>query len=573
MFLLLFQTLGYFAGGLEILLYSWMIFYIFLFLVEKPPLKNLVLPGICLLFSVLLSSCQFLITYNFIQHSYRVGQDFNNVNQQFKNLLLFPLSLFPWLPGKTNNLSVCYCGFIQLLGFICAVKMVKDKWFSRAVFLIIFFSLIFVANIWPLNHLFSIVPILKFGRAGMHYRIFFPTIIICIIYSAGGISEILYGARKQPILTIAGGFVFYSLFLALFIGADLYLLRTFTLLAASRVVLILLLFANGWMFIRSFKLSRNYELKPGILIVILIADMFVLSYLGMHRYPTDCLTLKEELSFQFDDKKYERIHLISPLYDDLQLWKTMRLDRGPGFIFSYIENGVKNNHEIFNRMIKNDLFVFSPEIIRHEMLPLINYLSVKYVVSHSAPLYLQDPDPIFSIYNKSSYYENGKYIGRFPGTNNSSIIMVPGSTWNVSMQMMAGDRIKAFLLHSPGEIPPLEILKDSKPMQINFMGTMSGNDTSKTIDSDLEIEKKGTHIISISAMGNEQFELIDPRIENNNRPFNLIGKDQFQYYRNNQAQDVHKLYFEFIEAKDEEAFEIIFNPDKFDSSRQLILMP
>ena len=563
------SSMGYLAGGLEILLYSWIIFYAFILFIEKPSIKQLLLPGLCLIASILLCACQFFITYNYLHHSYRIGQDFNLIQTHLTNLLLFPYMFLPWFPGKADVLSVGYCGIIQIFGFFCAIRTAENKRLAKVVLVISIIVVIFIANIWPFNHLFNIIPIVKFGRAGMHYRAIFPLIIIFTIYAAGGLNSIIKGINKSASYTALGFLIFFIVYMVLFVGLDVFFVQKLTFLIVSRIVLILFLIVTGYELLKSAKTSQLYGLKPWVLVSLLMFDMFVLSYLGMHRVSPSAFSQKVNLPYPINKKVPDRIHLISPFDNDLILWKMMRLDQGPGFIFAYIENGIKRNHELFRTMTNNDFTNFSPEIINHDSLSLLNYLSVSYVVSHAAPVYLSDPAPLASPYNKSTFYIGEEYQDVTPKKTDPGYMMPPGSTWNVSMVLMAGDHLVMEFGHESNAPPSFQILKDSSVLSASLQNASYENEHLTRIDCGLDVKQIGTHIISISI--SDAAQIINPRIENNARPFKEIDGPAFSYYLNQKSLDIHGLYNSVIIADDKKAREIIFNTALFDPYSQLVL--
>jgi len=410
-FLLLtaFSSLGYLAGCVETILYAWTILYLFLFLTERLLLRRLVLPGLALALSVLICCAQFLISSNYLHNSFRAGSEFNIYSTQWLQLLGIFAPLFPGAPGS-GQINSGYVGMLLPLGLIAGFRVKNQKKLKSAAVIIALIVLIFLINLWPLSHIFNAIPVFKFGRVAMRWRIFFPFLMVLWIVAAGGLDALTGETDRKTRRMIFWFVVVFILFQLIWAGADFSKSRQFTLTGVSRLVFFISVLGLGALLYKSKETA--FKLKPWMAALLLGCDLFALSFLSMPR--TDKTVLDP-----LDDSKIpgalipSRMHLISSVPWDLDLWRMLRLDRGEGVIFACIRNGIARHQQVLNKIMPYD---FNPTVlnsVRAETLPLLNFLSIRHLLVNNAGIPLTDlqsisPDRPFHLVSSGAfqYHEN-----------------------------------------------------------------------------------------------------------------------------------------------------------------------
>jgi hypothetical protein len=573
-----FSVLGYLAGGLEILLYSWIAFYIFLFLAEKPSAGRSILPGLSLIASILICAAQFLLTQHYLDQSFRGGYEFNPYQTQWK---FFPILLASLLPLFTEGAeaSTLYIGFLLPAGFLALIGDQKSKRLVWAVLIIIFIGMVFYINLWPFGYLFNHIPIVKFGRASMRFRMLVPVIILCALPAAGGFETLVKGVNRRSWRLIAGFAVVFCVFQMMGMIFN-YRFQGLTYQGVSRVVLIAFIIAfifwSGWSLRNARRNRELVSIKPSLMIILLFLDLFTFSFLGLPRTSPKDLKPPLDLSFFSNGQVHYRTHMISLIPWDLKLWKTVRLDQGPGHIFACITNGLMRHNELLNRMSQGKYDTFGYRFIRAETLPLLNFLSVRHVLSNKAPVYFSDPQPLNSPFLKSTYHESGDYVAPRPPRDDGSYRMPAGSVWTIAAEMMDGDEI--FMGIEPAAASSCLTVgmgteRAGRPVPV--AGELVEDELPGIFRLKLPIADAENPNLSImvSEQCNNPVKITAPEIRNKARPFSMVWHNHFQLYLNRNSLDLYGLYTAVKVSTDDQAKELLFDAGSFDPALSLIISP
>jgi hypothetical protein len=259
---------------------------------------------------------------------------------------------------------------------------------------------------------------------------------------------------------------------------------------------------------------------------------------------------------------------------DLEMWKMMRLDQGPGFLPGSVHlTGLTRPTEIMTGLHAVSL---NPAIFKAESQPLLNLLSIRYVLSNKAPVRYCDPLPLGLPFWKSSYKEGDKYVSARPPRAGRSYRMAPGSVWTISVALMPGDALAMTVW--PREAAPHLRVRVGAPDRGETVSWERSETTVKGTERGrmaLPVARPGDQYLAIivpEELG-RPVEVIAPEVTNPKRPFRVLWKRDYQLYENRQYLDHYGIYTAVITADDRAAKEILFDPDQFDPSLHLILAP
>jgi hypothetical protein len=573
------STMGYLAGDLEILLYSWMVLFALLIFVEKAPPVRLIILGLGLVVSVFICAAPFLLTLHYLQHSYRGALEFNPALTQWKWLSSEILFLFSFsYPGDMKGF-LGYAGLLFSLGFLAAALDLEKRRMVWVLVIILAVGTMYYINLWPVNYIFNSLPIIGYSSVDSRFRLFFPVQMVILILAAGGFDRMKKGIDTPSLWLIAGFTILFIIFQAVFVAMEINAARGPRIpILVSRVVFIFTVAALAWYIKKASRGSGQFVFRPSLLVLVFFLDLFAFSYLSIPR--TDPAELERPIKhpvLEKPDVPY-RLHCVSIitsiLREDVETWKMLRLDQGPGFIIGFIRNGLMRTTEIMK-----DLIPFSyigHEIFRDETQPLLNFLSVRYVFSNKAPVRHCDPLPVDLPFWKSSYEESDKYVSARPPGSGRNYRVAPGSIWTVSVDLMAGDAL-AMTVRPPEAAPGLMVRVGAPEhgKTISWAGSEPITGEAGRRRMALPVDPTGDQYLAIivSEETGRPVEIIAPEVTNPTRPYKILMRERYQFYENRQYLDHYGIYTAVTVADDQTARDLLFDPDRFDPSSRLILSP
>jgi hypothetical protein len=310
---------------------------------------------------------------------------------------------------------------------------------------------------------------------------------------------------------------------------------------------------------------------------LLALDMITLSWLGIPR--NDPSIFEPQLQLPVPGRGFlpERAHFLSFFGGDApEPWRQVRLDQGRGWICGYIRNGLMRQDQVLTALEKMGFSNFGYQAIRSETQPLLNYLSIKYVATHKAPVMLAQRLPLFLPVLKSAYRSSGIYQGRLPGLGDHGFTLEADSEWSVTMDLIPGDALVMGIMPESGAArvevrvgSGADAAARSWTSAEPLIGRPSGG---KLL---LPIVRRGEQVVSIlvSGAGGSGVEVIKPEIWNEQRPYEEVSGGEFPIFRNRQALDWYGLYSAVETEDDDKALEDLFNPERFSPSSKLMLAP
>jgi len=573
------SAMGYLAGDLEILLYSCMVLFPLLIFAKKAPPARLILLGLGLLASVLVCSAPFLLTLHYLQHSLRGVLDFNPASTQWQHLgreiLIFLSYSYPGSLMEYHG----YAGLLLQIGFLAAVLDRKRRRLVWVLAIILFVGTLYYINLWPLSYIFNSLPVLGYSSADVRFRFLFPVQIVILILAAGGFDRLKKEIDTPSLRLIAGFTIFFVIFQAVFVAMEINAARGPRMsILVSRIVFILAIAALAWYLKKTSRGSGQFVFRHSLLLLVFFLDLFTFSYLRMPR--TDPAALERPIQhpvLEKPDVPY-RLHCVS-IVDwitsvDIETWKMLRFDQGPGFLIGFIRNGLTRTTEMLKDLIP--LSYIGPGIFRAETQPLLNFLSVRYVLSNKAPVWHCEPLLLDLPFWKSSYKEAGKYVSARPPRAGRSYRMAPGSVWTMSVDLMAGDALAMTV--RPSEAGPRLRVRVGPSEH----GEMTSWERSEAIAG---VAGRGRMALPVARPGDQYLaiivpeelgrpvEVIAPEVTNPERPYKILMKERYQLYENSQYLDHYGIYTAVIAVDDRAAREILLDPDRFDPASRLILAP
>jgi hypothetical protein len=572
------SALAYLSGDLEILLYAWIILILILVYVEAAPARALARPVLAGAAGLLLAAAPFLLTLNYLHHSFRQAQAFNPFSTQWR--VIAAIAAAPWITFSSlpmiGQKYWWYAGCLLPLGFLASLAdpEPRHRRLLGLTLVLVAGGVLFAANLWPLSLLFNSLPVLKFAGSDMRFRVFFPLLSLILPAAGAGFTRLTAGIGRRTQLLLGAFTIFFIILQSAAAAAELRLGSADLPVIASRGLLMAALIVLAVLLVRARRAAVRPAVRPAALAVILFLDLYVLAVVAVPR--TDPQALQPPLDIPALAKPHvpDRLHLASVLYDDPDMWRFFRLDRGPGFFFGFVRNGLERHTELYLTIIRNyALHPFDPAVISPDHLPLLDFLAVRYLLSNQAPVWGSDRLSLASPSLKSAYHRQGQYAGIRPPLGPGGSRLDPGSAWTVTVALMPGDALQMTAA------PP-------DPAQLT-VGLARGNTTLDRPWSAAEpadAPRRGTLPLTVPDPGEYQLslrlaassaplDLGDPLIVNARRPFEPVPIGPLQLYQNREALDHYGLYTAVIPAPKAEARALLFDPRRFDPARLLILAP
>ena len=576
--LVLTASLSYMGGDLELLVMGWPLMLVFVAMNEKPSMKILIIIGFALVVAMMICLAPFLFNLQFVKMSFRQAAEFDDARTMLKRLKMVLLVFVPGTPGSGSG-NWSYLGALTLLGFVSLIGQQKERRLFATATILFVSLLVYVLNPWPLNHLFQMIPVVKMGSVDMRHKVFFVFLPVLFIAAAGGWQTLIKGRLK------ATGKAAAILVLSVFIIVQIIWVRFnynfnegFTVLAVSRVLLvILILIATTLMASRHYR-NKSFKISPLLLVLFLLFDYGLFSVTTIERTDPEILNPTVRFPESVKPGPTDRIHFVSYLSQDRNMWRSVNADSGPGHIFAYIRYSLARHERILRELSKDAFNTFTPETVSPRSEAILNFLSVSHLVSSNMPVGLSREVNIDHPYYKSAYYENGHFEAKMPAVSEGWYKIKPGSYWSVLMECSPGDKLKMEI--SPAkDIRHLEIIiRETSSAEFGKKQPLVIGDAdkgSRLITADLGLNGIEWKYILIRARDDSPGPIMfrNPVIRNSGKPFVKIAEGKNQLYHNPEALGRYGFYTSTLAVDDKRAFELLFQPDKFDPDDTILIQP
>lgn len=402
-------ALFYLAGNVEIALFSLLILLVFITLAVRPPGRRLAAAALAWVMGLLLASAQFLLTLPYLEHSYR-SLHAPGIHDYFSANVaaILASALFPANPLVSGGQSA-YLGLLIPLGIALSASDPRNQR-ARKVFLGIAAAVIVYAlNLWPCSYLFDRLPLLgSFSAPGLRHRALYGLLALLAMLAAAGLDRLRAGLeprdRRRGLVLL----IVFAAFQLLWLGLGFSRNHGLFPGSGSRLLLLLLIAAFAFHHFRAARKSPGipWRAGPAWLLIIIGVDLFALHFQTWPRGDESVCRLPVAIPELERLQGPDRAHMITPYPLDLYLWKLARLDRGPGFLFGNIRNGIKNQQEILRAMNRGETTFFRPDFVTRENQPLLDFLAVKYLFVRRAPDSAPDPLNHRPIYRQTFNYQN-----------------------------------------------------------------------------------------------------------------------------------------------------------------------
>jgi hypothetical protein len=578
------SALMYLAGDTEILLYSWIVLLAVLILIERAGWPRAVLVLAALAAGVLICAAPLLLTLNYLHHSARQAQSFNPLGTQwpFLGLLLaapFAYSLVP-LEGVKHFM---YPGLLLSLGLLAAVgerERRRTVLASAAVFLGL---VVYFANFWPLSYVFNELPVLRYAEVGMRFRVFFPGYFLLLAVAARGFERLTAGLERRPLRPAAWFVPIFVVMQALAVAFNIHAAKALGAVEIARIVFLIALIALAVIVRWKSRSSGRVQVRPAWLVIILLLDLYAVSWLDVPR--ADAGLLRTPVSHPALAKTSEpgRLQMVTAMIlgeAKTDMWRMLRLDEGPGFVIGFIRNGLARQVEIKDALNQASVSFFTPNYIRPQTVPLLNYLAVDYVLSDATPVWNSDPVRLDSPLLPSAYRVRQAYAGARPPAGKLGYLMAPGSEWamTTAVEFLPGDGLAMTVF--PEEAAACLTIgigaeAGSALRTATWSQAVVDPDTPGRAILMLPSPVAGDDHLMIAVAeqcpGPVQIDAI--AATGDARPLKEIWRDGYRLYQNRDRLDHYGLYTAVTVAEAREAKAILFDPARFEPSRRLIIEP
>jgi hypothetical protein len=280
-----------------------------------------------------------------------------------------------------------------------------------------------------------------------------------------------------------------------------------------------------------------------------------------------------------------RMHVVSPLWmlfsadteikdlDTVAAWNLVRLDQGPGVIFSVVRNGLFRPAALLERMGANHFRHMDPTNVSRENQPLMDFLAVDYLVAEWVPVWSMDPAPLKPEYIRFQYFKAGAYAGPQPPQDRGNYLLDPGGQWRISLELEPGDNL-SWTARPGAALPEITIGSvGSEPVRV--MGLAPGLRDGSAIVSLLPVGAGGTYEVNISAGGDAPGPVTmgNPGIVNPARAYQLMTDGHFRLYRNRRHLPLFGIYTEVRVVPEDRILEALFDPAVFKPDQRLLATP
>ncbi len=573
------SALAYLAGDVEILLYSWIVLAAVIILIERAPLPRFALVLGALLTGVMACAAPLLLTLNYLHHSLRQGISVNPFITQWKPGLPVSLSwlVYP-LPSITVAQFSIYAGVLVPAGFLAAAGRRESKRAVIVTLALLGAATAYSVNLWPLSYVFNSLPLLRFSAVDLHFRSLFPLLFLALAVAGQGFDLMNDGIGPPAQRRIAAGAVIFILLQAFILIIDILAAGGISPLAAFRILFTALMAAAAAFLFRRSRAGRALVLGPLILVMVLFLDLGAPAYLGVPRTNPLALQRPVENPLLNRDRDTGRIHLVSYAVTSADLWRMFRLDRGPGFICGFIRNGLAQHTRLLSTAMENTTSPFDARVIREQTMPWLDYMAVHYVISFNAPVWASEPRFLDSPLLKSAYKLRGNYAGPRPPAAGAAHRLEPGSQWSVTLatELLPGDEL-AMEVSPPQAKNCLAISAGPPPVKAAAWARAAPlPDGSSAEALALPPFRPGENLVSIAVSPECPASAVIalPRVIGPGRRLRLFEQNnRHQLYENLDGLDRYGIYTAVTPAEDNEAEKIIFDPDRFDPARLLVLNP
>jgi len=574
----LFFSLCYLGGDVETLLLSLLIFLAFIIFAERAAPGRIMVLVCSWGFGLLLVLAQFLSTWGYLGRSYRSSHG-GYVHTMFYYRLagVMAAAMAPDTHGFFGMSA--YLGVLAPVGFLLTLFSSQRRRALMVFFVLAFLSFSFALNLWPLSRLFNALPLIgSFSASGMRFRSLYALVTLFFMLSAPGLDLAARGTGVRPGRAVLVFLSVFVLFQAAWLAAGIILGRVMPALGLERGALALFLSAAIINYALTLKHRKLFIMSPLTLVLLLAMDLFALSLFKMPRgkerdyRPADGI----ESPGQIEPR---RMHTVSSLYPDVELWKLLRLDRGPGHLAGFIRNGLKNTQEALVEMTGGHLNYFDCNTVRPQTRGMVEFLAVDKIISGPGPLYGADPVMLDSPWVMEYYLTARGASGRTPPKTGDFYRLEPGSKWIVSLTLFPQDLLTLPYRAKPGKAPPHVTLLDMAPFgEIERFPEKYEEDAIRVEPEPgvegvhifpLPVKRRGKYTLVIESR--EPFLFTEPRITGRERPYQLQGEPDKPYrmYRSREARPFYQLHSSARPVGRGESLDEIFNKD-FDPTVLLV---
>lgn len=421
------------AGELEQIFYQDLIIFFYLLFVKRIFWRNLVPWLVLICFSGLGFLIQLLPSANLIFHSYRQidPQSFGPIY----GYLFSPLGLLSPVLFPMSDLMVpspFYMGFLFLLGIYFAWRTPVYRWELKLLLGFGILYLVFLANIWPINH-FHLLH--KFISPDAHYKLIAPFQFWMLIAAGQGLNQLCKNSLSKEQMRSALVFIFIFALFTLALALVFFIIQSkishpsiripilprslFSAVALSAVIAFALCAKKQW--------SKNCFLT--MLSLVFLADILGSAW-SMKPTQSSEPFLNKPAGTEFLKKRepWSRFRFVSPaLFLDKELLRYIDLSNGPGYVYTAIRLSLKRTTPLLLKSLSPDSNMIIRNMTRiNEMnKQWLDFLGVKYIVARSESvkgikpeaisLMKEDLDRFFLlIYNgEVMVYENNSARERF----------------------------------------------------------------------------------------------------------------------------------------------------------------
>ena len=558
------------AGNFEVIFFSSMTFIVFFVFTRRPRARVAAGVIVALVLGVFLGAPQLLTTVEFLGQSYRHSHGIATqaVLDYGQNLNLFHLAnlIVFWPSFHTYDTFIpYYLGFVPLLGLVLLPPGRERRVLSILAVLLV----LLMINAPPLSYLFQAVPVLgEFSAPDVRYRAIYGIVILASIFSARGLDLILradlpFPTRKFLIFT-----AIFLLFQAVWVGLQLAINGWFFPFFSSRLVFLLPLVAIfGWVFSRraAGPFARG---RAPLLIVLLLLDLVVFGYQTVSRSDHSSLQPPDFAAVAGQKAVLDRVHMVSPIFQDQSLWQMVRLDRGPGYITGFIRNGINSYTEIIFRL-RPYIDLFSPEIIAPQNQRLFDYLGVKYLLVRGVSVPGTNPLSLLNRDLQSNYSGPGPALTR-PLVSQETVSLTAGWRWRLKLNLFPDDAL--CFETEDGRVPALEIALTAGATVAPAAALREEKKNSYCAGLPVSAPEEGLLEIRVPETAGEQ-QLSHLRIIGPRRPFQLAGGDErFSVYENDRALARYSLYYQYRVLPRDQTLAALFD-GRFDPRAALLVSP
>ncbi len=541
------------AGDFEQILYQDIIILIFLLFIRRVSLKNTFFWTLIILASFLAASVQVLPFINLLHNSYRQTLVVSPSIQLPNFYLLVPLGwLAPFCSPFQDKLlpSPLYLGFMFLLGLFLAWKNPSSRRELKILLLFGALALFYLINPWPICD----IGFLHFIPPDARFKVLGPFQFWMLIVAGSGINQLCQWPWSKAQMRLVKNFILaFGLFTALLISASFLIPESFLLknkipdLSSLLLVPFRAVFAGLAILFAVFIgiISRKENIRNSLLLslfsLLFLSDIFLSAWaLRPHQSPQPFLEKPPGLEFLQKQNPTHRIHYVSYLLRDRELWRYHNLYNGPGHIHSCIRVGLRHTTPLLFKISGGDFNLMRIKYLNAETKPILDMLGVRYVVARAPFFWGMNPRPLnpFSAVSTQPSIAPGDRTG-------FETEFFPGDVLRLRT-LPASDHLKIYLSLN-GREQELQIPTESKPIKLDVPSLQYG-----------EVIFENPVSVGFSK------PLVIPKayLSNPSRPYQLVYKDEFEIYENRTAWPRYFL-----------ADEDIMRPDSLGDHLEILKIP